>query len=281
MLLSVLFAGDRQAQRLGLCSYFQFVGTERQIWDPTLMARLAYEGFFTITTGRSRVIEPLPELQPFYGVLTWPNFEASKHVRQALTRLRRSDKQYRLVNGRDPMRSWKSIDEYHRKSHGTNWLTQKYFAMNRLASADKSVNFTFHCIELYASDEAGSIKDDAEPLAGEMGFSIGRVYTSLSGWTAERTPEGLGTAQLVLLGRWLQQKGYTFWSLGHCYSPEMEYKRQLGHRVYPREAFLRFLRQHRGKFRPQAEGDVGGDGEGFVHIADGESVAACDLLERP
>ena len=32
---------------------------------------------------------------------------------------------------------------------------------------------------------------------------------------------GLGTVQLVLLGRWLQSKGYAFWSMGHCYSPHM------------------------------------------------------------
>ena len=37
----------------------------------------------------------------------------------------------------------------------------------------------------------------------------------------------MGTCQLVLLGRWLQAKGFAFWSLGHCYSPEMDYKRQL------------------------------------------------------
>ena len=35
-------------------------------------------------------------------------------------------------------------------------------------------------------------------LAGEGGFSIGRVYTSLSGWTGERSARGVGTAQLVL-----------------------------------------------------------------------------------
>ena len=59
-------------------------------------------------------------------------------------------------------------------------------------------------------------------LAGEMGFSVGRVYTSLSGWTQQRTRERPGKSQLVLLGLWLQLRGYEFWSLGHCYSPAME-----------------------------------------------------------
>ena len=33
---------------------------------------------------------------------------------------------------------------------------------------------------------------------------------------------------------------------GHCYSPELEYKRALGHRIYPRWDFIRLLRRYRG-----------------------------------
>ena len=47
------------------CNYFMFSGTVEQQWDPTLLAKLAYEGFFTITHGsRSGSAVPLPELQP-------------------------------------------------------------------------------------------------------------------------------------------------------------------------------------------------------------------------
>lgn len=56
------------------------------------------------------------------------------------------------------------------------------------------------------------------------------------------------------VGRWLEQRGYAFWSLGHCYSPEMDYKRRLGHRVLPRYAFLDRLQQVRGEFRARADG---------------------------
>merc|ERR1711957_1004522 len=131
---------------------------------------------------------------------------------------------------------------------GDNWLTEEYFRMLRTASDDPTVNFKLQCVELYAKAELASNEEERQPLAGEIGFSIGNVYTSLSGWTQERTSEGLGTAQLALMGRWLQRKGCAFWSLGHCYSPEMDYKRQLGHRVYPREDFLILLAKHRGQF---------------------------------
>merc|ERR1712048_1102249 len=116
------------------------------------------------------------------------------------------------------------------------------------------------------------------PLAGEIGFSIGRVYTSLSGWTEERTADGLGFAQLVLLGRWLQQRGYEFWSLGHCYSPEMDYKRELGHRVYPRADFLALLKQYRGSFR-QETGVPQRLTDAFQPLEDGATCNSESLLK--
>lgn len=272
LLLAALGAGDQQARRLGRCNYFQFCGPERSLWDPVFNARLAYEGFFTITTSRHGATEPLPELQPFYGVLTWPNFEASKHVRKALARVGHSGRRFRLVDCSEPRPSWKRLDAYHCQKYGCNWLTERYFDMILSGSKDASVNFTTHCIELF---EEGA----SEPLAGEIGFSIGRVYTSLSGWTGERSSDSLGTTQLVLLGRWLQQSGYVFWSLGHCYSPEMDYKRELGHRVYPRADFLSLLHKHRGCFRTQPPKEVV-DGT-FRPLKAGDEREAGVLLEVP
>ena len=48
-------------------NYFIFAGTDAQIWSPRFYAKLAFEGFFTITSthrGPSPIM--LPELQPFY-----------------------------------------------------------------------------------------------------------------------------------------------------------------------------------------------------------------------
>lgn len=98
LLMQVLQADGSQAASLNSCSHFQFSGSDDALWDPTFNARLAWEGFFTITTTRrvrrgkkaaKEVREPLPELQPFYGVLTWANFHAAKHVRTHLTKMRK------------------------------------------------------------------------------------------------------------------------------------------------------------------------------------------------
>ena len=109
-------------------------------------------------------------------------------------------------------------------------------------------------------------------------------------WTAERAADetlALGTTQLVLLGRWLQSRGYAFWSLGHCYSPQMEYKRQLGHRVYPREDFLALLRQHRGEWAVSAHAgghavpNNGGGGASHEQSADDAGVAGQCAVAAP
>ena len=93
-----------------------------------------------------------------------------------------------------------------------------------------------------------------------------------------RVREGVGTAQLVLLGRWLQQRGYSFWSLGHCYSPEMDYKRQLGHRIYPRDDFIQLLREHRGTFKQSPARADREDGGSFRPLGNGREECPAALL---
>jgi len=102
------------------------------------------------------------------------------------------------------------------------------------------------------------------------------VYTSLSGWTGERTSEAVGTAQLMLLGRWLRRRGYAFWSLGHCYSPEMDYKRQLGHRIYTREQFRALLKRHRGPFELSGASAAAAAAHG---LRPADQIDEADLLE--
>lgn len=243
--------GDGSPVRLSSFNYFQFDGSESEIWDPTFLARLAYEGFFTITTARRRQREPLPELQPFYGVLDWHNLNRSKHVNKAMRRLgAETPRRYFLYCDRDLEETYKQLDRYQKEQHGENWMTWKYVQAFRRASDDPKINFRLHSIELYDGPRLaqGPAADAPKLIAGEIGYSIGKVYTSLSGFSL-RSADGLGWIQLACLGKWLEEKRYAFWSLGHCYSPHMEYKRQLGHRIYTRAEFLERLKRERGPFR--------------------------------
>jgi hypothetical protein len=209
-------------------------------------------------------------------VVQWPHFDQSndnKAQLRMLSRMVRCQPQRRFVLrvNRDPRATWRALEEYHRKNHGSNWLTSKY--LDQSLATPASVNFKLHCIELFETAQDGT----ETLLAGEIGFSVGKVYTSLSGWTQQRTRERPGKAQLVLLGLWLRKRGYELWSLGHCYSPQMEYKRQLGHRIWPREDFRALLKLHRGPFELKPE-LTASEERGFTRLADGESACAEHLL---
>ena len=91
-------------------------------------------------------------------------------------------------------------------------------------------NFELLTFELYS-------KIDSSLIAGEIGYKIGKVYTSLTGFF-NRTKEynNYGNLQLVLLSNYLQENDYKFWNLGHAC---LQYKLDLGANILKREDFLK------------------------------------------
>jgi len=77
---------------------------------------------------------------------------------------------------------------------------------------------------------------DAELAAGELGYRIGSVYTSLSGFYLV---PGAGTVQLTLLGGLLAKAGCRLWDLGM----PMAYKQNLGGSLLPRREYLPLLQE--------------------------------------
>ncbi len=74
------------------------------------------------------------------------------------------------------------------------------------------------------------VYSDGERIAGEVGYSCGRAYTSMSGYYLR---SGAGSVQLAALSQLLRESGFAFWDLGM----ELDYKHDLGAHLMDRDDF--------------------------------------------
>ena len=202
-------------------------------WTPEFYRSLAKRGFISVAMDHESLGSLLlPEMQKSYALLDWHNLHVSGHVRKILNRGSLEAQGFSLRLSGDPR---KVIGAVRNQFGSDNWINDEYEKLLiRLASPEeRGDNFALKTTELY---------EKGELVAGELGYTIGRTYTSLTGFSSrKREHRNRGTLQLVLLARLLEKRGYAFWNLGH---PYMEYKISLGARILPREEFLyRWLRE--------------------------------------
>lgn len=161
---------------------------------------------------------------------------------------------------------WDEVVEIIRKQHGEDWLCaplrRVFFSMflerkekTRLFSIAILDNETLpQLLEIEALHQAmiqaGSpiLPEISAQLAllrtkcvvaGEVGYTVGDIYTSLTG---AYTVDGTGSLQLAMLGMLLLRYGYTAWDLGMS----MKYKEKtLGSQEIPRNKWLDFVEGHK------------------------------------
>ena len=73
-------------------------------------------------------------------------------------------------------------------------------------------------------------------VAGEIGYTVGAAYTSLTGYHTENSS---GNVQLLATGKLLQKLGYNIWDFGMS----MEYKLRLGAEKVPRAEFIKLYKE--------------------------------------
>ena len=195
-------------------------------WDPEFYIALAEAGF--ISTAVAYTDPPfllLPELQESYAVLDWENLRIDRSVARLLaTPVVSASISFGFSEELAP------VLERVVASHERCWIHPPYRdLLNRLAGFTHP-RFRLRTVEV-RENASGTL------VAGELGYTLGSTYTSLSGFFShdERRWNNYGKLQMVMLARALWDAGYAFWNLGH---PHMAYKTALGARVLPRHEFL-------------------------------------------
>jgi Leu/Phe-tRNA-protein transferase len=209
-----------------------------------LVAQLMMEGFLPIAT--EGVI--LPKLHHDRCVIQLPhNLHISKSIRK-------KSKNFLFTVNRD----FDRVVEACRKQHGSRcWLYPELVEVFRDIHDPEYVEAVIiptcqggtalNCqtpvldrqacpVRLY-SIEVWNEKT-GELVAGELGYTVGSIFTSLTGFTAH---SGAGSVQLAALGRLLCTLGFSMWDLGM----DMDYKQSLGAHNIPRKEFVKHVHEVR------------------------------------
>lgn len=202
-------------------------------FDPNCFCELAYEGFLTtslqIPAGRGSQLQILlPWIDPKRNSLDFADVHIPRQVRK------RSRNYTMTVDAAFDEVILRCIWQHGEGwlYRGLRWLLRKLFREGY--TGKRPINVGVHSFELW--DNTGEL------VAGDLGYSVGAVYTSMTGFRLQHT-QGAGKVQLLLTAALLQKMGYEWWDLGMV----MRYKAQLGARVIAREAFVERLRRDRDR----------------------------------
>eukprot|EP00943_MAST-04B_sp_MAST-4B-sp1_P009247 g9247.t1 len=196
-------------------------------YEPKLLADFARYGFLPMCIQCAADLAVLtPKLHRYRSLLNFSDLYVSKNTRK------KSKKFYATVD-----ECFDFCIQQCCKQHGDNcWfypaLIQSYKYIFNKNDTGGVLGVTFHSIEVWSND--GSV------VAGEVGYAVAGVYTSLSGF---KLADSAGTIQLSIVPAILNSCGYDFWDLGM----HMDYKEKLGAKKIPREIFLKRLLESRAQ----------------------------------
>eukprot|EP00550_Attheya_septentrionalis_P001924 CAMPEP_0198287500 /NCGR_PEP_ID=MMETSP1449-20131203/6286_1 /TAXON_ID=420275 /ORGANISM="Attheya septentrionalis, Strain CCMP2084" /LENGTH=406 /DNA_ID=CAMNT_0043985459 /DNA_START=115 /DNA_END=1335 /DNA_ORIENTATION=- len=211
-------------KRLVLHSHGDFFQTP--CFEARLVAHLMAEGFLPISTNYLL----LPKLHARRCVIPTGRLHIAKSAKK------RSKKYKFSIN-----QAFSAVVEGCHAQHGISWLYPKIVAafsqlFRKGATGtparvhdDSSGEDAISVVRLY-SMEVWNISS-GHLVAGELGYTVGSIYTSLTGFSAE---DGAGSVQLAALGSLLQHLEVTMWDLGMV----MDYKERLGAIEMPRPEFV-------------------------------------------
>ena len=187
-------------------------------FSPAYYIAQAKAGFIAVTDYYEEEELLLPEIQFSYALLDFKDLHISKKVQKLI---QKKNLQIEITDDLD------NVAEKINLSHKNCWLISRY--LNTLKET-QGMDENFEIIAVI-------LREKGELIAGELGYIIGKTYTSLSGFSSRKKAYNhYGTAQLVLLAKYLEKEKFDFWNLGQPYMP---YKLSLGAKIYDRHSFLK------------------------------------------
>jgi Leu/Phe-tRNA-protein transferase len=201
-------------------------------FDPPFIVRLMYSGYLPICTRLDESLYCLlPKLHTKRAV--WRTDELL-HVS---TKVRKHAHNFVLSINRD----FRGVVAGIREQHGENcW----FFPPLENALTDIATcryKLPSNCSVTVVSVELWSVGDN-RLVAGEIGYTVGSIYTSMTGFYRD---SGSGSVQLVCLGGLLRRLKFDLWDFGMM----MDYKKNIGCREIPRNQFIESLRLYRDKYQ--------------------------------
>ncbi|CAI5724913.1 unnamed protein product [Hyaloperonospora brassicae] len=233
-------------------------------FDPVLLSHLMYAGFLPIASDVHETCYLLPKLHQQRCVLCFQP-QTPQHVPKSV--LKRA-KRYTFVLNRD----FHAVVAGCHEQHGVPWLypplVESFEALFKARETGVALGsgprVQLCTVELYevATDTL---------VAGELGYTVGRVYTSLTGFSRA---SGAGTVQLHALSRFLYLAGFKMWDLGMS----MDYKMSLGATNVERDAFLDGLYKWRDQ---QVQLTLGSESSEESDVRVGVAVKTLFDMSRP
>uniref|UniRef100_A0AAV1U0F3 Leucyl/phenylalanyl-tRNA--protein transferase n=1 Tax=Peronospora matthiolae TaxID=2874970 RepID=A0AAV1U0F3_9STRA len=193
-------------------------------FDPLLLSHLMYAGFLPIASDVRETCFLLPKLHKQRCVLLFQP-ELPEHVPKSMVK---KAKKYKFVLNRN----FHAVVAGCHEKHGIPWLYPPlvksfetlFDAGEHRVESCPGPNVRLVTVEIY--DVATETL-----VAGELGYTVGSVYTSLTGFSRAN---GAGTVQLHALSKFLYLAGFKMWDLGMS----MDYKMSLGAKDVERDDFL-------------------------------------------